>query len=503
MGKIEKIYFDEPSKKEKGAGITASKLPLESDKHHMERLTKMAREKRKKEEKKPPKAPKEFGGKLKTIKGGKYDIRRESYKPTKKEIYEAQQAQAQAPAPAQGLQPLNQEEFDAFYNWLDQQDEGGKLKMKKAKPERKAKEAIKKAIQSSVDKFEFKNVPSEQARVKKIVIEGKEVVDRIPKIEKKPVGRPPKTVDNKPIETATKQFKSIGEQKARLREYKPTRVAELQPSGLPTTEEYQMNPEMFQGLLPEQKYELERQIREKMGKPLMALQDISSEIKKIAPSVTTSIMRIMPPSAGVGAEEGQLSLLFGEEKPKEKIKVEIPKEKEAKKTRSETEITEILRQIKIDEGVTDEKQAMKLFRERTKKNATTKVKEIFRSIASPEEGEAPPEEGSGLAIVKKKGRKTKMEKMLSTDKDEMMKHYKRYMKLKKMKKALTPIQQKKLDKYKEMEGKGLFGDVLKLAKEHGLPLLKKGVQAGVKYAIENPEKVKEYGKKALSFLFKK
>ena len=160
MGKIEKIYFDEPSKKEKGAGITASKLPLESDKHHMERLTKMAREKRKKEEKKPPKAPKEFGGELNVEKP-----------------------------------KITKEEINSFRALLDAPEEkAGKLKIKKAK------KAIKKAIQTSVDKFEFKNVPSEQARVKKLDIKGKEVVDRIPKIEKRAVGVAEKIIDNKPFQ---------------------------------------------------------------------------------------------------------------------------------------------------------------------------------------------------------------------------------------------------------------------------------------------------------------
>lgn len=468
MGKIEKIYFDEPSKKEKGAGITASKLPLESDKHHMERLTKMAREKRKKEEKKPPKAPKEFGGELNVEKP-----------------------------------KITKEEINSFRALLDAPEEkAGKLKIKKAK------KAIKKAIQTSVDKFEFKNVPSEQARVKKLDIKGKEVVDRIPKIEKRAVGVAEKIIDNKPFQTSTKQFQSIGEQKARLREYKPTRVAELQPSGLPTTEEYQMNPEMFQGLLPEQKYELERQIREKMGKPLMALQDISSEIKKIAPSISASVLQIMPPTAGVGAVQAPVSLLG--EAPQAVVPptpailptqpvITLPTGAQVKQQQKDTEMEMVLKRM-IADGITTEQEARVQYKKRTGKNFVDKVKKAFEALLSETASSPPPTPtGSGLKLRTRERTRARVH----TKVDKLAKQHADYQKLKRMRKALTPFQQKKLDKYKEMEGKGLFSDILKVAKEHGLPLLKKGVQAGVKYAIENPEKVKEYGKKALSFLFKK
>jgi hypothetical protein len=102
--------------------------------------------------------------------------------------------------------------------------------------------------------------------------------------------------------------------------------------------------------------------------------------------------------------------------------------------------------------------------------------------------------GKGLKL---KGRPRKEISDVMAGKD-VEKHFKKFKALMKKESAgsLTPIQSKRLDSYKQLHAGGFFSALGNVAK--------KGLQAGLKYAMENPDKIfkfaTEYGPVAIDFL---
>jgi hypothetical protein len=413
------------------------------------------------------------------------------------------------------------------------EDKGGKLKTKrvmKEKTKRVMKEKAKNKPEKETREFVFTALGSE---LPKIGFGRSETIRELPMIDKRNVRIIPFV---KPAERPRQFFqdpvKAMERSVRRFRRDRPLRQVDLQVSGLPTLEEYDQNPEAFAGLAQPQKDELDRQLRERAGRSVSYLQDISDQLKSIVPAVSTLGASIIPfnqlpgpyyededepPEEGFaqGRAEGESPQPEEEQLPTEDdffMEPDVPDDDEPSavtrgRGSKSAEFQNALESAKNDYTAGMSREDFIALVERAYKfnKPRGKISQLMKTISGAEYTRLsepadsgmpgmPDQPPVGAGLDTRKTRKTRTakpkklsKKMLEATPQFKAKQVKIFMKLSKMKNP-TDKHKKKLKKMEQLKGAGFF-DVIK-------SIASLGLKEAVKYGIKNPGKVAD-------FLFKK
>jgi len=393
-------------------------------------------------------------------------------------------------------------------------------------------------------------VPSDEVKNRELQRVPK-IVDRIPRLDKAPVGRVPKVKVKKEQTLFVPFIKQFEKDRIRDVDITPIRSVELQPSGLPTLQEFQQNPQQFSGLLPQQLQELQRQAREASLSVPTALTDISNQLKLIVPAmrseVNTVMDLLMPPGAGIGLQpdtQGEAE----EDQAGEATGTDGQFTNNDKNNLIDSIVSQLFQVSGRPPSVEEVSNEFKSFtRER---NLDTRLPRNYRvrilsgiavlqATASqqgatgqgavgqttgqgavgqagddgPEVQEEQVPGGAGLKFKKKKreSKKKKVEpkKKASSKKasepkkrEATERDLKAFGKLLR-KRKLTDLQKKKLDRFKELQGAGFFGSLVDKFKQYGVPLLKKGLEMGIEFVKKDPKRALDLAKTGLELIRRK
>lgn len=272
------------------------------------------------------------------------------------------------------------------------------------------------------------------------------------------------------------------------RAYKPLRALDIDPAtGMPTLEEYVQAPHLLKGALPETQAQYQKMLRERARKQAELTEAQLKSIKRVrakketAPQVPMTPARPQSPGVELPPPESTVTDLrvFARQKG-----INIPS--------SITKKADIRAYIESQMGAGE---SMSIPPPEFEEEAS----QFVEKSAGPEASESGIGTASGKGL-KFKGRPRKEMAEVMAGKD-VEKHFKKFKALMKKEAAgsLTPIQTKKLQSYKQLQAGGFFDTVAKIAK----PLIKKGIE----YAMENPDKILEFGTKygpvAFEYLGKK